>query len=330
MTRSMSCSKLFVLAAIALAGSDSIARANDYPARPVRAVVPFAPAGVMDVVARIVLEKVGQSIGQQFVIDNRAGAGGTIAIDLVAHAPPDGYTIVIADPSGSLAASVSLYPKLNFDPAKDLAPIALLGTSAAVLSVTNSLPAKTLQEFVALAKSRPGELMFGSAGNGTPGHLNGELFKRLTGIDAVHVPYRVGSQGVTDLIAGRISFWISPIATVLPQIQAGQLRALAVSGQTRSRDLPDVPTVRESGFGDYDVSTSYALFAPAGTAPAIIGKLHAEVKRALETESVHQRLRTAGVEPRVGPAEEVQRLLAGRIAQWSDVIKSSGIRIDER
>jgi tripartite-type tricarboxylate transporter receptor subunit TctC len=219
---------------------------------------------------------------------------------------------------------------LNFDPATDLAPIALLGTSAAVVSVTNSLPAKTLPEFVALAKGRPGELMFGSAGNGTPGHLNGELFKRLTGIDAVHVPYRVGSQAVTDLIAGRISFWISPIATVLPQIQAGQLRALAVSGQTRSRDLPDVPTVRESGFGDYDVSTSYALFAPAGTAPPIIGKLHAEVKRALETESVHQRLRTAGVEPRVGPAEEVQRLLAGRIAQWSDVIKSSGIRIDER
>ena len=159
------------------------ARADDYPTRTIRAVVPFAPAGVMDFVARIVLERVGQSLGQQIVIDNRPGAGGTIAIDLVAHAPPDGYTIVIADPAGSLAASVSLYPKLNFDPVKDLTPIALLGTSGAVLSVSNTLPAKTLQEFVALAKSRPGELMFGSAGNGTPGHLNGELFKRLTGID---------------------------------------------------------------------------------------------------------------------------------------------------
>jgi tripartite-type tricarboxylate transporter receptor subunit TctC len=319
-----------LLAAIAAAWASAGARAEDYPTRTIRAVVPFAPAGVMDLVARIVLERVGQSLGQQIVIDNRPGAGGTIAIDLVAHAPFDGYTIVIADPAGSLAASVSLYPKLNYDPIRDLAPIALMGTSGAVLSVSNALPARTLQEFVALAKSRPGELLFGSAGNGTPGHLNGELFKRLTGIDVVHVPYRVGSQAVTDLIAGRISFWISPIATVLPQIQAGQLRPLAVSGRSRSRELPDVPTVRESGFGDYDVSTSYALFAPAGTPQPILGKLHAGVKRALETDSVQQRLRTAGVEPGVGPPEEVQRLLVTRIAQWSDVIKMSGIRIDER
>ena len=315
-----------LLAAIAGRGRAPVRGRDDYPTRTIRAVVPFAPAGVMDLVARIVLERVGQSLGQQIVIDNRPGAGGTIAIDLVAHAPPDGYTIVIADPAGSLAASVSLYPKLNYDPIRDLAPIALMGTSGAVLSVSNALPAKTLQEFVALAKSRPGELLFGSAGNGTPGHLNGELFKRLTGIDVVHVPYRVGSQAVTDLIAGRISFWISPIATVLPQIQAGQLRPLAVSGRSRSRELPDVPTVRESGFGDYDVSTSYALFAPAGTPQPILGKLHAEVKRALETDSVQPRLRIAGVEPGVGPPEEVQRLLVTRIAQWSDVIKMSGIR----
>ena len=272
-----------LLAAIAVAGGSASARADDYPTRTIRAVVPFAPAGVMDLVARIVLERVGQSLGQQVVIDNRPGAGGTIAIDLVTHSPPDGYTIVIADPAGSLAASVSLYPKLNYDPVRDLTPIALLGTSGAVLSVSNALPARTLQEFVALAKSRPGELLFGSAGNGTPGHLNGELFKRLTGIDVVHVPYRVGSQAVTDLIAGRISFWISPIATVLPQIPAGQLRPLAVSGRTRSRDLPDVPTVRESGFGDYDVSTSYALFAPAGTPPPILARLQAVVKGALKT-----------------------------------------------
>jgi tripartite-type tricarboxylate transporter receptor subunit TctC len=320
----------WVLLAIAFASGSGIAQAQDYPTRPIRAVVPFAAAGVMDLVARIVLERAGQSLGQQFVIDNRPGAGGTIAVDLVAHAPPDGYTIVIADPAGSLAASVSLYPKLNFDPLKDLAPIALLGTSGAVLSVANALPVTTLQEFVALAKAQPGRLTFGSAGNGTPGHLNGELFKRLTGIEAVHVPYRVGSQAVTDLIAGRISFWISPIATVLPQLQAGRLRPLAVSGQTRSRDLPDVPTVRESGFGDYDVSTSYALFAPAGAPPDIIDKLQSEVKRALETDSVHQRLRAAGVEPRPGAAGEVRRLLSARIAQWSDVIKMSGIRIDER
>src|SRR4051812_8507774 len=330
MTRSLMWTAWILLVAMTLTSAAPLAHAQGYPSRPIRAVVPFAPAGVMDIVARIVLERAGQSLGQQLVIDNRPGAGGTIAIDLVAHAPPDGYTIVIADPAGSLAASVSLYPKLSFDPLRDLAPIALLGTSGAVLSVSNALPARTLPEFVALAKGRPGELMFGSAGNGTPGHLNGELFKRLTGIDVVHVPYRVGSQAVTDLIAGRISFWISPIATVLPQIQAGQLRPLAVSGRTRARELPDVPTVRESGFGDYDVSTSYALFAPAGTPQPILGRLEAEVKRALETESVNARLRIAGVEPGLGPPEEVRRLLTTRIAQWSDVIKMSGIRIDER
>jgi tripartite-type tricarboxylate transporter receptor subunit TctC len=307
-----------------------IARAQVWPNRVVRLVVGFPPGGGNDAAARIVAGRLSEIWGQQVVVENKGGAGGKIAMETVAHAPPDGYTIVIADPAGSLAASVSLYPKPNFDPVKDLSPIALLGTSGAVLSVSNTLPAKTLSEFVALAKGRPGELMFGSAGNGTPGHLNGELFKRLTGIDVIHVPYRVGSQAVTDLIAGRISFWISPIATVLPQIQAGQLRPLAVSGRTRARELPDVPTVRESGFGDYDVSTSYALFAPAGTPQPILGRLQAEVKRALETESVNSRLRIAGVEPGIGPPEEVRRLLTTRIAQWSDVIKMSGIRIDER
>ncbi len=188
----------------------------------------------------------------------------------------------------------------------------------------------TIHEFVALGKSRPGALLFGSTGNGTPGHLNGELFRRLVGIDAVHVPYRVVSQAVTDLIAGRISFWISPIATVLPQIQAGQLRALAVAGPSRARDLPDVPTLKESGLGDYDVSTTYALFAPARTPEDIVNKLYAEVKHALEVETVYQRLRTAGVEPRLGPPEEVKGILNARIAQWAEVIKTSGIKIDER
>ena len=269
--------------------------ADDYPTRTIRAVVPFAPAGVMDSrcphrarkgrpVARAA-DRDRQSPGRRR--DHRHRPGRARAARRL-H-------IVIADPAGSLAASVSLYPKLNFDPVKDLAPIALLGTSGAVLSVSNTLPAKTLPEFVALAKGRPGELMFGSAGNGTPGHLNGELFKRLTGIDVVHVPYRVGSQAVTDLIAGRIlASGFLPSPPSCRRFEAGQLRPLAVSGRTRARELPDVPTVRESGFGDYDVSTSYALFAPAGTPQPILGRLQAEVKRALETESVNSRLRIAG------------------------------------
>src|SRR5262245_30898615 len=211
-------------AAALLALSLAPAAAQDYPNRPVRVVVPFAAAGVTDVVARIVFDKVGQSLGQTVVIDNRPGAGGTIGIDQVAKSPPDGYTLVMADPSASLPANVTLYPRLPFHPLKDLAPIASFGSTGAVLLVTNSLPARTIKEFVELGRSKPGELSFVSTGNGTPGHLNGELFTRLVGIKAVHVPYRVVGQGTTDLIAGRISFWIAPIPTNLQQIRAGQLR----------------------------------------------------------------------------------------------------------
>ena len=182
-----------LLAATVLLALAGPADAGDYPNKTIRVVVPFAAAGVTDIVARIVFDRVAQSLGQQVIIDNRPGAGGTIAVDAVAHSPADGYTLVMADPSGSLAANVTLYPKLNYDPRRDLAPIAILGTTGTVLIVSNDVPAKTLQQFVALARARPGELTFVSTGNGTPGHLNGERFMRLTGIKAVHVPYLVVS-----------------------------------------------------------------------------------------------------------------------------------------
>ena len=264
------------------------------------------------------------------IIDNRPGAGGTIAVDVVAHAAADGYTLVMADPSGSLPANVTLYPKLNFHPVRDLAPIASLGSTGAVLLVANDLPVKTIQEFVAYAKSKPGELTFVSTGNGTPGHLNGELFMRLTGIKAVHVPYRVVSQGVTDLVTSRVSFWIAPIPTLLPQIQSGQVRPLAVAGETRSSDLPGIPTIKESGIGDFDASTTYGLFAPAGTPKEIIDRLYAEVKRALEIDTVQQKMRVAGVEPKIGTPADVKAMLDAKIPQWADVIKSAGINIENR
>jgi tripartite-type tricarboxylate transporter receptor subunit TctC len=318
-----------LLAAILLFASIGAARALDYPTRTIRVVVPFAAAGVTDIVARIVFDKVAQALGQQVIIDNRPGAGGTIAVDAVAHSPADGYTLVMADPSGSLPANVTLYPKLNFHPVRDLAPIASLGSTGAVLLVANDQPAKTIQEFVALAKSKPGELTFVSTGNGTPGHLNGELFMRLTGIKAIHIPYRVVSQGVTDLVTGRVSFWIAPIPTLLSQIQAGQVRALAVAGEARSSDLPGIPTIQESGIGDFDASTTYGLFAPAGTPREIIDKLYAEVKRALEIDTVQQKMRLAGVEPKIGTPEDVKALLDAKIPQWAEVIKSAGIKIDD-
>src|SRR5580704_1214966 len=274
---------LGALGAVALLLPLGTARALDYPTRPIRLIVPFAASGVTDIVARIVFDKVGQQLGQQVIIDNRPGAGGTIAIDLAVHAAPDGYTFIIGDPSGSLPANITLYPTLKYDPRKDLAPIAMIGTTGAAVTVPASSPVKSLKDLVELAKAKPDELTFVSVGNGTPGHLNGEMFSRLVGIKAVHVPYRVMSQAVTDIIAGRVSFWIVPIPGLLQQINAGQVRALAVAGDARSRDLPGVPTVEETGFGRFDASTTYALFGPAGTPKEIVERMHDEIRKALDS-----------------------------------------------
>jgi tripartite-type tricarboxylate transporter receptor subunit TctC len=321
---------LGALGAVALLLPLGTARALDYPTRPIRLIVPFAASGVTDIVARIVFDKVGQQLGQQVIIDNRPGAGGTIAIDLAVHAAPDGYTFIIGDPSGSLPANITLYPTLKYDPRKDLAPIAMIGTTGAAVTVPASSPVKSLKDLVELAKAKPDELTFVSVGNGTPGHLNGEMFSRLVGIKAVHVPYRVMSQAVTDIIAGRVSFWIVPIPGLLQQINAGQVRALAVAGDARSRDLPGVPTVEETGFGRFDASTTYALFGPAGTPKEIVERMHDEIRKALDSAEVQEKLRKAGVEPKIGSPEQVKAMLEERTPQWAEVIKSAGIRAEGR
>jgi tripartite-type tricarboxylate transporter receptor subunit TctC len=319
-----------VIAAMLALAPLGAAHAADYPTRPIRIIVPFAPSGVTDIVTRIVFDKVGQSLGQQVIVDNRPGAGGTIAVDVAVHAAADGYTLIMADPSGSLPANVTLYQYLKYDPSRDLAPIAIVGTTGAALTVPADSPAKSVKDLVELAKSKPGELTFVSVGNGTPGHLNGELFSRLVGIKAIHVPYRIMSQAVTDIVAGRVSFWIVPIPGLLSQIQAGHVRALAVAGTARSRDLPGVPTVEEAGYGPYDASTTYAVFAPAATPKEILDKLHEEIKKALDSETVQQKLRTAGVEPKIGSPEEIKAMLAARTPQWAEVIKSAGIRVEDK
>jgi tripartite-type tricarboxylate transporter receptor subunit TctC len=299
-----------------------------FPDRPIKVVVPFAAAGVTDVVARVVFDHVSRAINQTIVIDNRPGAGGTIGIEQVANTAPDGYTLIMADPSGSLPANVTLYPALRFHPIRSFSPIAIFGNTGAVLLVSNELPVKTAQDLVALAKSKPGELTFASTGAGTPGHLNGELFSRLAGIKAVHVPYRIVGQAVTDLMAGRVSFWIAPIPTMLQNVRQKQLRPLAVAGDQRSSDLPGIPTVKETGIGDFDASTTYAVFAPAGTPRDIINRLHVEIKRALDNETVQQKLLGAGVTPGIGTPEDVTKMLEARIPQWADVIHSAGIKIN--
>jgi tripartite-type tricarboxylate transporter receptor subunit TctC len=317
---------LAALAWIALAATGT--RAADYPDRPVRVVVPFAAAGVTDVVARVVFEHISQVTGKTFVVDNRPGAGGTIAVGQVASSDPDGYTLVMDDPSGSLPANVTLYPDLKYDPRKDIAPIAIFGETGAMLVVNNQLPVKIAQDLVALGKSKPGELTYASTGIGTPGHLNGALFSKLAGIQTVHVPYRVVGQAVTDLIAGRISFWISPIPTNLQQVQQGQLKPLAVAGNERFSDLPGVPTMRETGIGDFDASTTYAIFAPVGTPQKSLDWLRGQIKNALDDAGVQQRLHAAGMQPKYGTADDITRMLDAQTPQWADVIKSAGIKIN--
>ena len=323
----MHVTRRIVLQALILASTYGFAAAETYPAHNIKVVVPFAAAGVQDVITRIIFEKVSSVLGQPVIVENRPGAGGTIAMSAVAASPPDGYTLVVSDPRGSLPAAPSLYPNLSYDPRTSFEPIALVGSSGAVLSVGKDFPARTLDELINLARARPGELTFGSTGNGTPGHLNGELFKRLVGIDVVHIPYRVVSQAITDLMTARISFWISPIATVLPQVNAGQLRALAVAGESRLSDVPDVPTIKESGFGDYDASTEYAFFAPAGTPLAVIDVLNIAVGQALDDPDVRQRFSKAGVSPRLGSPQSVKATVSRRVVELSELIKLAGIKM---
>jgi tripartite-type tricarboxylate transporter receptor subunit TctC len=295
--------------------------AAEYPERPIRVVVPYAGAGTMDIAARILFERVSQEIGQPVLIDNRPGAGGNIGIEQVAKSAPDGYTLVLGDPMTSLSANVSLMPNLSFNPLKDLVPVANFGTTGVAVIVAPSLPVKTLPDFVAYAKNRPGELLYGSTGNGSPGHLNGEIFAKLVGIEAVHVPYRVGGQGTTDLLMGRVHFWLAQIPTRLEQVRNGQLRALAVAGNERSVDLPDVPTVKELGYGDFDASSAYAVFAPAGVPSGVIAKLYNAIRDALQDERVVASLQAAGLEAKLMDSVDVTKLLQSQIVRWADIAK---------
>src|SRR5882672_10768219 len=270
--------------------------AEHYPDRVVRIVNPYPPGGSVDVMARLLAQKLSDSLGQQFIVENRSGGGGNTGSDFVAKAEPDGYTLLFTAP-GPLTVNQTLYSKLSFDPATDFAPIALFATAPIVLIVNPGVPARNVQELIALARREPGKINFASAGNGTTNHLSGELFKSMAKVDIVHVPYRGAGPAMNDLIGGHVQMFFDLMPVVLPQVTTGKVRALGAAGAARAAALPDVPTIAEQGVPGFDASSWYGLVAPAKTPEQVAAKLREEVAKALKAPDMIAHIRELGSEP---------------------------------
>jgi tripartite-type tricarboxylate transporter receptor subunit TctC len=300
--------------------------AQSYPARAIRIVCPYVAGGGSDFVARTIALKLTETIGQSVVVDNRPGGGTNIGAELVAHAPPDGYTIFLG--GTPTAVNVTLYKKLPFDVMKDFAPITETTVAPNLLVVHPSLPVRTVKDLIALAKSRPGQLTYGSAGIASSNHLSGALFKMMAGIDIVHVPYKGGGAAVTDLLAGNISMYFSTTPSSMPHVRTGRLRALAVTSAKRSPIVPDIPTMTEAALPGFEMSAWHALFAPAGTPPAVVKKLADEVVRALRQPDVKERLAAQGVDAVGTTPEELAAIMKENIAKYAKLVKAADIRIE--
>jgi tripartite-type tricarboxylate transporter receptor subunit TctC len=311
-----------LVAVVALAALGS-AGAADYPARPIHIYVGFAAGGATDLVARIVAERLTQRLGGEVIVENRPGAGGMIATGAVAKAPPDGYSLVMV--SASHAINASLQKSLPYDPVADFAPVAAAAATTNVLVVHPSVPAKTVAEYIALAKAKPGTINFSSPGIGSSGHLANELFKSMAGIDIRHVPYKGTADAVRDLVAGRVQSTVDSVSALLPYIRGGQLRVLGVADKQRSPLLPDVPTIAVSGLPGYEVNAWVGLLAPARTPPQIVQRLNTEVNAILHEPEVERRLRDMGSHPVYGSAEEFGALIRSDIDKFAAIIKKAGI-----
>lgn len=323
--------KTFLAALAALAatavGLPALAAAADYPRQPVTLVVPFPAGGPTDGMARLLAQKLGERLGQQVVIDNRGGAGGGIAAEYVAAAAPNGYTLFFGT-TGTMAINPSLYAKLRYDPVRDFAPISLMATTMNVLVTRPDLGARTQKELIALAKSQPGKLAYGSAGNGSSNHLSGELLKSMAGIDIVHAPYRGSAPALLDLMGGRIDFMFDTVAQQTQNIAAGKVRAVAVTGPQRSPLLPEVPTVDEAGLKGFDVTIWFGVLAPAATPAPIVERLNREVVAVMGTDEMRRRMQTEGALARTTTPAEFAALIRDDTAKWAPVIKASGARVD--
>ena len=315
-----------LLAGIALGAMSQAQAQNDWPQRPVRIVVPFSPGGAVDGPTRAVAQEMGRRLGQQLVVDNRPGAGATIGSEFVAKSAPDGYTLLLASQTNAISAT--LYPKLSFNPVDDFTGISLLGREPGVLVVHPSLPVKSVAELIAYAKERPGQLNYASSGNGSGQHLFMALFASMAGIKMTHVPYRGSGQATTDLLAGTVPLAMPGTAGMVAHIKAGKLRALAVSGSTRTPQLPEVPTLAESGLAGYAAYVWMGLLAPKGTPAPIIERLQREAKTALAAPEVHNYFNEAGIEIVGSSPAEMDAFFRDERERWARVIKDTGAKID--
>ena len=315
------------LAAAALLFATATASAQNYPGKQIRFVVPFPPGGPADILSRTIGQSLAESWAQQVVIDNRAGAGGNIGAEIVAKAPPDGYTMLMGF-VGTHAINSSLYRTMPFDAVKDFEPVALVAMVTIILVVHPSVPVKTVKELIALAKARPGELSFGSPGNGTPQHLAGELFNTMTGVKMVHVPYKGAVPALTDLLGGRLSIIFSSMPPALPHVQTGKLRALGVTSAARSPAAPDVPTIAESGLKGYEVINWYGVLVPAKTPKEIVSKLNGEIVKIMNLPAVKERLAAQGAETYTSTPEKFADMIRTETEKWAKVVKFSGAQLD--
>jgi len=320
-------SRFISIAVVSLLVLTMQATAEHYPDRVVRIVNPYPPGGSVDVMARILAQKLLDNLGQQFIVENRSGGGGNTGSDYVAKAEPDGYTLLFTAP-GPLTVNQTLYTKLAFDPAEDFAPIALFATAPIVLIVNPAVPANNVQELIALAKKEPGKINFASAGNGTTNHLSGELFKSRADIDIVHVPYRGAGPAMNDIVGGHVQMFFDLMPVVLPQIATGKVRALANAGAKRPSALPDVPTIAEQGLAGFDASSWYGLVAPARTPEPVLAKLRDEVAKALKAPDMIARIHELGSEPGTVFGSDFGAFMAAETRKWADVIRTSGAKAD--
>ena len=314
-----------VLAALVLA--PVTLRAQSYPSKPIRLIIPFPPGGSTDILGRSLAQKLSEAWGQQVLVDNRGGAGGTIGADLAAKAPADGYTLLMGH-IGTLAVNVSLYPKLSYDPVRDFAPVSLVALVPNVLVVHPALPVKNVTELIAYAKANPGKLNYSSGGNGSAAHLAVEYFKLQTKTEIVHVPYKGTGPSVTDLIAGQVSMTMTGAPAVMPHVQSGRIRALGVSSPQRIPALAQIPTVAESGVPGFDATQWYGVVAPVGTPKDIVARLNAEIRKIMQSKEMLERLNTEGAISAAGTPEQFDAYIKSEIARWGAVVKAAGMKAD--